>query len=132
MKKIYILFLMSFLFSSCATFQITIMDDTGKIIETHKTANIYVGVGSTVPDIVCDAVLLAPSLFYPFPYLESSDRNFLGGLGLARYLRNTIGFGGRIFPSSLIKWVSFTDETGKNMTITGFNYKIEKTKLTIE
>ena len=119
------------IFTSCATFQINIMNEDGGIIKEHSTAKLYVGVGALVPDAAIGIVLTAGSVFYPIPYLKSSiDIN--AGWNIQRLI---------MIPASLMpvrnigygtsgSWVIFYDNNGNIISYSGFNYSItRKSKL---
>ena len=127
MKKnnFIIVALIAVIFSSCSTYHITVMDDSGSIIKEHDTKNMYVGTGAFVPDAVLDPLVMVSSLFLPIPYLKSNI-NVNGGMDLPSY----IGKMSSLAPSPLVgnggsgDWIKFHDDKGNIISYNGFNYSI--------
>jgi hypothetical protein len=129
MKKTSLLSLaLIFLMSSCATFHITVMDESGKVLKEHDTKKVYVGTDAFVPDAIIDPFVMIGSLFYPVPVVKSSI-GVGGGMRLNSYITKMAS----LAPVTLIgngagssSWVIFHDDKGQIQSYNGFNYSISR------
>lgn len=129
MKKVFILTLAGcVLLSSCATFHVTVMDDSGNVLKEHDTKKVYVGTDAFVPDLIIDPFVLIGSLFYPLPMVKSSI-GVGGGMRIGSYINKFAS----LAPTPLIgnpgnnaSWVIFYDDKGQIQSYNGFNYSISR------
>ena len=121
----------SILLSSCASYNIAIMDHDGTLMQEHTTKKVYVGTDMFVPDAVIGTLGAAASMFYAFPKVKSSIGEG-GGVSLGAHVSNMAGvmtavpasiFGGG---SSGGSWIIFDDINGQRISYNGYNYKMSR------
>lgn len=127
MKKIIFLTILIFSFQSCAVYNVSIMDESGKVINEHETKKVYTGTGAFVLDAVVSPFVMIYSLFVPLPAVKTSI-GVGGGMTLGSYIKSyyalspvDIGGGG-----NSNNWVIFDASDGKEYSYSGFNYSLHK------
>ena len=85
MKKLIVFIFSILLFGSCTTYEVSILNREGFVIEKHTTPKVYVGTEAFVIDAIIDPFVMLYSLFKPVPKIESSI-GVNAGMNLNKYL----------------------------------------------
>jgi len=131
MKNVILLFAITCILSSCASYNVAILDNNGKVLHEHKTKKVYVGMNMFIPDAIVGTLGMTASLFYPFPKVESS-MGVGGGISVGSHLSNLSSTFTAI-PSSIFGgggssslWVTFDDINGNRISYNGNPYKLTR------
>ena len=127
-----IFFIITIILSSCASYNIAIMDERGNVMTEHQTQKVYVGTDMFIPDAVLGTLGAVASMFYPFPQVKSS-MGVGGGVSLGAHVSNMAGIATSV-PASIFggggggasQWVTFDDINGQRISYNGYNYIITR------
>ena len=130
MKKInylFAIFLIAVMFQNCATYNVAIMNEQGKVVKEHTTEQVYTGTNSFVIDAIINPFVMVYSLFIPngLPTVKSSI-GVGGGMSLKSYISNYYNLSPVSFAGGGGNWVIFDANDGNEYSYSGYPYKLEK------
>jgi len=116
-------------------YKIQIMDSTG-VIEEYVTSGCLAETNAYVLDVLVQTVMLVPAIFVPNGYVESNEGIVSTGIGFRSFFKTVLSPVRNLFDAMLplrwgsntqsSKWITFTDDKGRQVTITGKEFVIQE------